>query len=182
MSDGFIWDDLPVSYRTEPGRPPECSSKLFIFNPQDKMANVRVWFYHVDRSPTAIELSVEQGGIKAIELANLPEVPHKQSFWIALESDVPVLPQARHEDYTLWDPVPDALISVAPYPGPLEDETVWIYPDCFQGGARSWYEREMLTILNPNEQVVTARVRYLLRWYELGAEEEIEIPGARTRR
>ena len=31
VSDGFIWDDLPAGYRTEPGRPLECSSKLFVF-------------------------------------------------------------------------------------------------------------------------------------------------------
>lgn len=186
VSDGFIWDDLPTSCQTEPGRPLECSAKLFIFNPQNRPAKIAVRFYHVDRPPTAIEHRVEAGQIEMIELANLPEVPHKQAFWIALESDFPVLPQARHEDYTFWDPVPDALISVAPYPGPLEDETTWIFPDCYQSAYRadgrksSWYERELLTILNPGPEPVTARVRYLLRYRDLGAEEEIEIPGQRV--
>lgn len=180
VSDGFIWDDLPASYRTEPGRPLECSSKLFVFNPQDEIADVRVRFYHVDRPPTAIERNVGPGRIESIELATLSEVPHKQSFWIALESNTPVFPQARHEDYTFWDPVPDAMVSVAPYPGPLEDEMRWIYPDCFQGGPKSWYEREMLTILNPHNQAVKARIRYLLRGRELGGEEEIDLPGERV--
>jgi hypothetical protein len=186
VSDGFIWDDLPASHQTEPGRPLECSSKLFVFNPQSQTAKVTVRFYHPDRPPTAIRWPVEARQIKVVELATLPEVPHKQAFWIVLESDVPVLPQARHEDYTFWDPVPDALIAVAPYPGPLHDETSWVFPDCYQSAYRpdgrksSWYERELLTILNPGAQPVTVRVRYLLRYRDLGAEEEIEIPGERV--
>lgn len=180
VSDGFIWDDLPASYRTESGRPLECSSKLFVFNPQDKTARVKARFYQVDRPPPGIERSVGPGKIEAMELATLGEVPHKQSFWIAVTSDVPVLPQARHEDYTFWDPVPDALVSVAPYPGPLEDETTWIFPDCYQSSGKPWYELETLTILNPNQQSVKARIRWLLRGRDLGGEEEIEIPGERV--
>ena len=53
VSDGFIWDDFPAGYRIEPGRPLECSSKLFVFNPQNSAANVTARFYHVDRPPTA---------------------------------------------------------------------------------------------------------------------------------
>src|SRR5205807_3387091 len=68
----------------------------------------------------------------------------------------------------------------APYPGPLEDETCWVFPDCYQSGGKPWYEREMLTILNPRPTPVKARIRYLLRSRELGAEEEIDIPGERV--
>jgi hypothetical protein len=178
--DGYIWDDLPASYRREGGRPLECSSRLFVFNPQGKMARVRLKLFHVDRTPTSVELKVRPRSIGQVELAALPEVPHRQSFWIAIESDRPVLPQARHEDYTFWDPVPDAMVAVAPYPGPLSDETSWAFPDCFQGGSRSWYERETLTILNPGKRPVSARVRYLFRNREAGGEEEIEIAGERV--
>jgi hypothetical protein len=180
VSDGYIWDDLPVGYRTEPGRPLECSSKLFLFNPQERRASVKVRFYHVDRPPTGVEVGVGPGEIQAVELARLSEVPHRQSFWMVVESDVAVLPQARHEDFTFWDPVPDALVAVAPYPGPLEGETTWFFPDCYQGGPRSWYERETLTLLNPNPEPVRAQVRYFLRGRRPGAEEEIEIPGERV--
>jgi hypothetical protein len=180
VSDGFIWDDLPPSYRTQGGRPLECSSELFLFNPQRKTAWVRVKFYHGDRPPTGIELKVGRGGIAEVELAAIPEVPHRQSFWIVVESDLPVLPQARHEDYTFWDPVPDAIAAVAPYPGPLSDEIRLVFPDCFQGGSKSWYEQETLTVLNPGKEPVRARVRYLLRNRDLGGEEEIEIAPERV--
>jgi hypothetical protein len=180
VSDGLIWDDLPANCRVEPGRPLECSSKLFVFNPQRKDADVKVTFYHVDRPPTSVRLHVRAGEIEMLEVAALPEVPHGQAFWIELESTVPVLPQACHEDFTFWDPVPDAMVAVSPYPGPLRDETSWVFPDCFQGGPKSWHERETATILNPGKRPVKVRVRYLLRTRELGAEEEITVPGQRV--
>jgi hypothetical protein len=180
VSDGYVWDDLPADYRREPGRPLECSSKLFVFNPQPQSASVLARFYHTDRPPTSFSFSVAAGTIESVELASLSEIPHRQAFWIALESDIPVLPQARHEDFTFWDPVPDAIVSVAPYPGPLEDETSWVFPDCYQSGGKPWYEREMLNLLNPNPHPVKARVRYLLRGQPLGGEEVVEIPGERT--
>jgi len=181
VSDGYIWDSQPASYRRDPARPLECSSKLFIHNPQRRSAKVTVRFYHTDHPPTAVKLTVAPGAIETLELASLTEVPHNQSFWIAVEANVPVLPQAIHEDYTLWDPVPDAMVGVAPYPGPLADETTLVMTDCFQmDPVRGWYENEILTILNPSEQEVTVRVRYLLRNWELGGEETIEIPAERV--
>jgi hypothetical protein len=185
VSDGYIWDDFPHTYRSEARRPLECSAKLFVYNPQTEAAHVTARFYHVDRPPTAVEYIVSAGNIKAIELATLPEIPHRQPFWIVVESDIPVLPQAQHEDYRVWDPVPDALIAPSPYPGPLSDETTWIFPDCYQSASRadgrftSWYERELLTILNPGQEPVTVRVRFFLRHRDLGAEEEITIPAER---
>jgi hypothetical protein len=181
VSDGYIWDELPRSYQRQPGRPLECSSNLFVFNPHSRAAWVKVRLFHVDQPPTGLEMKVAPGKIAAVELASLALLPHRQSFWIEVQSSVPVLPQARHEDYTFWDPVPDALVSVAPYPGPLEDETTWVFADCYQSDpVRGWYEYETLTILNPGAGPVTARVRYLLRNRDLGAEEEIEIPGERV--
>jgi hypothetical protein len=180
VGDGYIWDNLPASYRPVPGRPLECSATLSVYNPQTQIAQVRVRFYHVDRPPTAVSFAVPPGKLHTLELATLPEVPHNQSFWIVVEADRPVYPQARHADFTYWVPTTDALISVSPYPGPLTDETSWLYPDCYQGGPKSWYERETLTLLNPNPTPVKAHIRYLLRARELGAEEEIEIPGERV--
>ncbi len=180
VGDGFIWDDLPVTYRTHTGRPLECSSQLLIYNPQPETATVTVRFFHIDRSPTLKQLDIAGGSISSLELATLAEIPHKQAFWITLESNIPVLPQARHEDYSYWDPVPDALIAPTPYPGPLSDETTWIFPDCYQGGPQSWYERELLTILNPSTEPVKVHVQYLLRNNELGAEEYLEIAPERV--
>jgi len=141
-----------------------------------------VWFYHIDRPPTSVKLSVGPGKIETLELATLPEIPHRQSFWIVAESNVPVLPQARHEDFTFWDPVPDALVSVAPYPGPLRDETSWVFADCYESvpGRSSWYELETLSVLNPRKRPAWVRVRYLLRNRDGGGEEEMEIPGERV--
>lgn len=181
VSDGLIWDDLPVSYRTDPTRPLECSSKLFVYNPQRRAARVEVRCYHTQAPPASFALRVAPGRIETVELAARPEVPHRQSFWIAVEADTPVLAQARHEDYTFWDPVPDALVAVAPYPGPLEGETRWVFPDCYESDPRQgWYEYETLSILNPGKQAVAVKVRYLLRNTDLGGEEEIGIPGERV--
>ena len=180
VSDGYIWDDHHVSLRRESGGPRECSSKLFIYNPQSKPARARVRIFTIDRGPSSFEVQVGPGKVEEVELAAREEVPHRQSFWIAIESDLPVLPQARHEDYTFWDPVPDAMVAVTPYPGPLKDETSWIFPDCFQGGARSWHERETLSILNPGKEKVSVKVRYLIRNRDLGGEEEITIPAERV--
>lgn len=180
VGDGFIWDDLPASYRTTPARPLECSSQLLIHNPQTQTAHATARFYHTDRPPTARGIEVAPGTIARLELATLSEIPHKQPFWIVVESNVPILPQARHEDYTFWDPAPDAMIAPTPYPGPLTDETIWVFPDCYQGGPRSWYERELLSILNPGPAPVTVRIRYFLRTRDLGAEEQFEIPPERV--
>ena len=182
VGDGYIWDDLPARYRKSDGRPLECSSKLFIYNPQERAARVTVRFYHVDRPPTAVTLRVKAGKVQVLELAALPEIPHKQSFWIVVESNVPVLPQARHEDFTFWDPVPDALASVAPYPGPLADETSWVFPDCYQSveGRGSWFEMETLSILNPGTRPVQVHLRYLLRNCDGGGEEEVQVAPQRV--
>ena len=179
VGDGYIWDNLPVSYRPASGRPLECSSSLLVYNPQAQDAHVVARFYHVNRTPSAVEFTVPAGRLHTMDLTLQPEIPHNQSFWTVVESDVPVYPQVCHADYTYWDPTPDALIAVAPYPGPLENETSWLLPDCYQGGPQSWYERETLTILNPASETVTARIRYLLRGRVGGGEEEIEIPGGR---
>jgi oligopeptide/dipeptide ABC transporter ATP-binding protein len=115
---------------------------------EDKGDGQRVaCFYHIDRPPTAIQFQVDAGAIYSVELASLQEIPHCQAF---------------------WDPVPDALIGVAPYPGPLEDERVWVLPDCYQstwradGRKSSWYERKLLTLLNPNPEPVQVHLRYYL--------------------
>jgi len=181
VSDGFIWDDQPPRYRREGGRPLECSSKLFLFNPQRKAARVQIRFFHTDRPPTGLRRTVSAGRVESLELATLPEVPHRQSFWIVVEADAPILPQACHEDYTFWDPVPDALVSVAPYPGPLKDETSWFFPDCFQGGWQPfWHELETISILNPSRKPARVTLRYCLRVRDQWAKEQIEIPAQRV--
>jgi hypothetical protein len=180
VSDGLIWDDLPFRPRRGPRRL-ECSSRLFIFNPQRRTAQVCARFFHTDRPPTHTELAVGAGRIVALALEELAAVPHRQPFWMAVESDLPVLPQARHEDYTFWDPAPDAMVAVTPYPGPLADETSWVFPDCYEGDPEGvWYELETLTILNPNPQPVSVRVRYLPRYFDEGAEEEFDLPAQRV--
>lgn len=180
VSDGWIWDELPLRPR-HARRALECASRLFIFNPQMRRAKVQARFYHADRAPTSVEVSVAAGRLEALSLETLAAVPHRQAFWIAVESDIPVLPQARHEDYTFWDLVPDAMTAVAPYPGPLRDETRWIFPDCYESEPDGpWYERETLTILNPNPRKVTVQVQYCFRYLKGGAEEEIEIPAERV--
>jgi len=179
VGDGLVFDRLGSRYHTPTGRPRECSARLMIHNPQRRTARVTARFYHPDRPPTELALEMGGGQIAGVELAELPQVPHNQSFWIEVLSDVPVFPQVRHEDYTFWDPVPDAMVSPTPYPGPLRDERSWVHPDCYQGGAASWFEQEVLTILNPGERPVKARIRYLLRSFDGAGEETIEIPGRR---
>lgn len=183
VSDGLIRDKLPAGYRRDSSHPLECSSKLLIYNPNRRAAKAAVTFHHTDRPATSVKSRVPARKIAIMELAALAEIPHNQAFWIAVESDLPVLPQAVHEDYTGWDPVPDSLIAVAPYPGPLADETRLVFPDCFNMApcpGFSWYEQETLSILNPSPHAVSVRVRYFLRTYEADAEETVEIPAQRV--
>ena len=181
VSDGLIWDNSAVALRRQPGRPLPCSSKLLVFNPCSRAARATTRFYHTDRPPTSVSFAVAPGRVETVDLSRLNEIPHNQSFWIVIESSVPVMPQARHEDYTFWEATPDALVAVAPYPGPLEEETSWVFPDCYESDPTGpWYELETLTLLNPNKRSVSARIRYLLRSSEVGGEEEIEIAGERV--
>ena len=152
VSDGYLWDEQTRSYAREDGGPRECALRLFVYNPQSVPAMVVARFYHTDREPTRIPFAVAPETIETLNLSNRPEIPHRQAFWIEIESDVPTLPQSRHADYTGWEQVPDALTCVAPYPGPLVDETEWVFPDCYQSDTRPWYERELLTILNPGAE------------------------------
>ncbi|GEM_PF-4248427 len=181
VGDGLIWDQHPPARRRQPGRPLECSCRLYVYNPGHRTAKGVARFYHPDRPPTEARLSVPAGRLTILEVSALPGVPHNQSFWLAVESDAPVFPQMVHEDYTGWDPVPDALVSIAPYPGPLEDERRWVFPDCYQSDpTQGWFERETLTILNPGTRPAAVRVRYLLRNREPGAEEEVRVPPGRV--
>ena len=179
VGDGYIFNRLASRFRTKTARPRECSTKLFIFNPESKRAQITARFYHPDRPPSTLIFTVAAGAIHLTDLAELTEIPHNQSFWIEVESDIPIIPQVRHEDYTFWDPVPDAMVSPTPYPGPLKAETSWVHPDCYQGGASSWFEQEIVTILNPGPKPVKARIRYLLRTFDQGGEEQIEIAPQR---
>ncbi|NIR00905.1 MAG: hypothetical protein GTN78_12005 [Gemmatimonadales bacterium] len=179
VGDGLIWDSRSANYQ-RPDMPLECSSKLFVFNPQRHAAGVTARFFHIDRPPTQVELSVRPGEVECLELAALSEIPHGQAFWIVVEADMPVLPQACHEDFFQWDPVPDALISPTPYPGPLEDETTWMAADCFNLMPRKgWYEFETLTILNPGKQSVQVRLTYSPMGGGVG-EESVDIPAERV--
>ncbi|MCC6441858.1 MAG: hypothetical protein IT210_00215 [Armatimonadetes bacterium] len=180
VSDGYIRDTLPVRSSRRPQGPLECASRLFLFNPGTEAARARVRFFHTDRLPTHIELAVGPGKIEAVDLSVLNEIPRNRSFWIEVAADLPIFPQARHEDYTFWDPVPDAMSSPAPYPGPLTDETEWVFADCYQGATQSWYEEETLTILNPGPEPVEASIRYLMRYFDAGGEETIAIPPERV--
>lgn len=181
VSDGLIWDDRDAEARPDRTRPLECSSKLQVLNPQARAtARVTVRFFHVDREPTQWNVRVGPGVIECIELASVAGVPHRQPFWIVVESDVPVLPQARHEDYSQWQQVPDALCCVTPYPGPLRDETHWVFPDCFEGGTKSWHEQETLTILNPRSRPVEVMLTYRLRKRTPFAAEKVTIPPRRV--
>ena len=181
VGDGLIWDDMRSEWRTAEGRPRECSSKLMVFNPSRGTAKVTACFYHTDRAPTEAQMRVAGGKVETLELAALPQIPHRQSFWTTVESNVPVLPQGLHSDFTFWEQTPDSLVAVRPYPGPLKDETSWTFTDCYQGGGpRGWYEQETLSILNPNARRVSVRVRYVVRNQDCVAEETLEIEPMRV--
>ncbi|MCC7146576.1 MAG: hypothetical protein IT443_09030 [Phycisphaeraceae bacterium] len=180
VSDGLIHDNLPAECRTKSGRPVECHSVLQVLNPHAKPATATVRFYHTDSDPTEIKLAVAAGAIHTLELTDCPGVPHRKPFWITLESDLPLLPQAKHEDFRDWEETPDAMIAVAPYPGPLEDETRWILPDCYQGGPHNWHEQETLTILNPGDRPVEVKLRYVPRGRDSWTGQKIKINPRRV--
>jgi hypothetical protein len=178
VGDGMI-SGRPQAAESAVPRAGSSSTKLFVFNPGMDDASVRLRFYDLDGPPRTIEMSVGARRILTAELEALDAVPRDRPFWIALESSTPVVPQLRHDNYAGGDGVPEAIVAVAPYPGPL-DETTWLYPDGFQGGTERWYENETITLLNPGEQAVRARLHYVLRESGVEAEEEIEVPAERV--
>ena len=101
MSDGLIWDDLPISYRRDPSRPPECSSKLYVYNPQRRGAKVTVRLYHVDRPPTSVKLTVGAG---KIEKPVAVEVDIHGNLYV-IESKKPGLKKLAKEGDAYRDPV-----------------------------------------------------------------------------
>lgn len=180
VGDGLIHDAHGWQHRQKDGRPLECSSKLLVFNPQRRPVAATARFYHTDHEPTEARLALAPQRVSVVELSTLEQVPHQQPFWVAVEAEQPVLPQLRHEDYTFWEQTPDALISVQPYPGPLTDETWWIFPDCYQGGTSSWHEQEILTILNPGSREASVKLLYFPRGRDGGAEEVVRVGPRRV--
>lgn len=170
MADGRLW-------YVGDGALGQGQTRLFLFNPGEEVARVELRFYRERNAPQTFTREVPAGKVVESDVAELDGLPHGEPFWLVTESATPIFPQLRQAYFAANDPVPDALLSVAPYPGPLSNETTWIYPDCFVGGAEHWFENETITILNPGRTSVMVRLTYLSDGQ--AAVEEIGIPAQR---
>jgi hypothetical protein len=98
----------------------QCGCTHF-FNPQQSTANVTVKLYFDNKEPTEHHITATAGVIVSLDLNESMGILAGNPFRIVAESDLPVLPQAIHFDYSPWNEVPDAISTVPPYPGRLTD-------------------------------------------------------------
>jgi hypothetical protein len=172
---------MPASVRRADSSAPDVSSWLFIWNPGQETARVTVRAYSATTAPSGSAFEVEAQRLLSLDLAARSDLPRDQPFWLVVDADRPVFPQARHARHRPWDPVPDTLTMVMPHPGPLgPSDVAWIYPDGFQGGMESWEEREVITLLNPGTIQAHARIAYRFRDERPARIQEVVVPPERV--
>lgn len=156
-------------------RPARGRCRLMVFNPQGRAVRATVTLLHPDREPTGFDLSVEARDIVVVDLIARRMLVPAQACGLWLTANEPVLPQLVTEYCTLWQQTADAIVSVAPYAGPLIDETRWVLADCYQGGPPAWHEQETLTLANPSDEPVEAHLRFVLRGRSSWAGQTVRI-------
>jgi len=169
----FLGEGLVRSPTTR--TPPSAATHLFVFNPHATPARASVVFYQSAAPPDEVPIEVAPGGLAAFDLAAFSGAPLETPFWVVLRADRPVLPQLRQEEYSGGHPVPDALVATAPYPGPLERERRWVFPDGFQGGSGGWHEHETLTLLNTGPAAAEVDIAYHFRADGRIARERVRV-------
>jgi hypothetical protein len=152
--EGIIYDRH--GGREIEGHPLASAAWLSVLNPAvDAVARVALTVYHERREPTEHVFSAPPGRSTRLDLHDLPEIgPRNQQFALRLFADRPIFPQHTWSDYRPLRPIPEDMESITLFPGPLgEPHRHWIFPDMYQGmdDERVWYEKEMLTLLNPGD-------------------------------
>jgi len=147
------------------GHPMASAGYVSVLNPNSDAADVTITFYHQNVEPTYHKLNVPPQQTEVVEVHNVEASGGRNRYYgLKVEADIPVIAQHTTHEYKAWDRVPEGMISVVMYPGPLEGETEWYFPDSWMGGGgtMSWYERETMTILNPNPTDAEVTVTFYL--------------------
>jgi hypothetical protein len=185
-ADGWIIDDYPRQERD--GHPLQTSGQLSVFNPGEaQAARVKLVLFHEEEEPTQYSFEAPPAGRGVVTLHDLEAVgPRNRWFGMQVTADAPVadgpLPVAQYaiHYYRPYERVPEASLSMVMFPGPLDGHTEWYFPDGWMGGPgkMSWYEREVLSILNPGDQ----EVRVTATFYSegVGRDHEFVVPGRRV--
>ena len=178
--DGLITDRHDG--REMEGHPMASAGYISVLNPDPKeAADVTITFYHENVEPTSVDLKVPPQHTEVMEVHNIEASGERNRYYgLKVEGNIPVIAQHTTYEYKAWDRVPEGMISVVMYPGPLADETEWYFPDAWMGGGgeMSWYERETLTVLNPNPTDAEVTVTFYLAG-ETGVEKFI-VHGQRV--
>ena len=148
------------------GHPMASAGYVSVLNPNsEETADVTITFYHQNVEPTYHKLNVPPQQTEVVEVHNVEASGGRNRYYgLKVEADIPVIAQHTTHEYKAWDRVPEGMISVVMYSGPLKDETEWYFPDSWMGGGgkMSWYERETMTILNPNPTDAEVAVTFYL--------------------
>jgi hypothetical protein len=148
------------------GHPMASAGYISVFNPSSvETAEVTTTFYHQNVEPTYYSLKVPSQRTEVVEVHNIETSGERNKYYgLKVEGNIPIVAQHATYEYEAWNKVPEAMISVVMFPGPLTDETEWYFPDSWMGGGEnmSWYERETMTILNPNPEDAEVTVTFYL--------------------
>jgi len=162
--DGLITDRHDG--REMEGHPMASAGYISVLNPSSvETAEVTITFYHQNVEPTYYSLKVPSQRTEVVEVHNIEASGERNKYYgLKVEGNIPIVAQHATYEYEAWNKVPEAMISVVMFPGPLTDETEWYFPDSWMGGGgnMSWYEREAMTILNPNPEDAEVKVTFYL--------------------
>jgi hypothetical protein len=151
--EGIIFDRH--AGREVDGHPLASAAWLSVLNPGGQAAVATLTVFHEVREPTEHRLSIPAGRTVRLALHELPAVgPHNQRFALCLRASQALFPQHTWADYRPLRPIPEDMESITLYRGPLgAAHCRWVFPDMYQGmdDARVWYEKEILTLLNPGD-------------------------------
>jgi len=150
--DGLITDRHDG--REMEGHPMASAGYISVLNPNsNEKSDVTVTFYHQNVEPTSVSITVPPQSTEVVKVHDVEASGERNKYYgLKVEGNIPIVAQHTTYEYKAWDRVPEGMISVVMHPGPLESETEWYFPDAWMGGGgdMSWYERETLTVLNPN--------------------------------
>lgn len=153
----------PISGADGCMRPVGGRCRLMVLNPRSHAVRATVTVLHPDREATGFDFTIAAQDISVVDLIERRVLVGGQVCGLWLTAEMPVLPQLVTEYCTFWQQTADAIVSVAPYAGPLIDETRWVLADCYQGGPPAWHEQETLTLANPSDEPVEAHLRFVFR-------------------
>jgi hypothetical protein len=151
LCDNYISDRHPGFERDN--HPLTGLSWLAVLNPAESVAKLGLTVYGRENPPTHIQLEAPPNRSTLWELHQLePALPRNEPFGLRLTADHPIIPQGTQLEFRAFERFPEATTSKTFYPGPLDQQREWYFADGYIGGEfdqRSWYEREILYLLNP---------------------------------